>query len=105
MKKLFIVITILAIAVSFLPKVEAAETAELSLQVTFKPIPEIRMYASPQGPHEIEEGDSLSIHVTAECWNVYYSEGIELTAENLPEGAEWELYRISVSCKNRNCIA
>jgi len=86
MKKLMIMIMAIAMVVSFMPKADAGETAELGLKVTFAVDEPLKLWTEPEGPFEVKEGETLKFTVIAEDKD---ANEVKLTTGDLPEGARF----------------
>lgn len=85
MKKLVAVAVGLAMVLSFLPKAEAGDTAELGLTVTFRPNEPLKIRSEPEGPFEIKEAEELVFRVFAEDPDT--SRDVSIEARDLPRNA------------------
>ncbi len=93
MKKLIMVVMALAMVAAFLPVAEAADTAQLGLQVTFAANEPLTISTYPEGPFKVEEGKYLYFRVTAKAPDATIT---ALSCKNLPEGAMFVLDRTFV---------
>jgi hypothetical protein len=84
MKNLFVVIAALAMALTFVPKAEAGDTAQLGLKVTFDQ--ELAIWSEPAGPFEVVETGKLEFKVIAEDLSMV---NVFLEFVELPKGARW----------------
>lgn len=87
MKNLLIISLALCAAVVYLPIAEAADTANLGLEVTFRINAPLELYTDPNGPFNIEEGKLLEFNVIA---NDRDAATVTLEALALPDGANFE---------------
>jgi hypothetical protein len=85
MKKLIMIAAVLAVTFAFLPKAEAADSAQLGLSVTFALEP-LAVWTEPAGPFTVQELEALEFKVIAEDKD---SLNVVLQAELLPKGAEF----------------
>jgi len=105
MKKLLMIILTLAMVVSYIPRLEAGETASFGLTVNFDiPNEPLSIWSEPAGPFEVTEREVVEFHVIAEDLDSdsltliaperYMGGPIEVIigekpARSLPQGAYW----------------
>lgn len=85
MKKLLMLLMAFAMVAAFVPMANAADSAQLSLQVTFAPSEPLKIWTEPEGPFEVKLGETLKFEVIAADKD---SAGVEITPVNL-NGGEW----------------
>ena len=102
MKKLIMLVMALAMVVAFMPKAQAADSAQLNLSVSFAPSEPLKIWSDPPAqfypspvighpmpfdPHfNVRWGETLEVKVIAEDKDTI---NVGLQPIHLPEGAEW----------------